>query len=53
VPTKITVIYDNPKDPDTFEAGYPEQIALAKKLPGLQRVESAKVWPNLDLSRAR
>ncbi len=46
--TKITVIYDNPKDPDTFEAGYPEQLALAKKMPGVQRVESAKVSPKED-----
>jgi len=48
VPTKITVIYDNPKDPDTFEAGYAEQIALAKKIPGVQKVESAKVFPKED-----
>jgi hypothetical protein len=27
--TKITVIYDNPQDPAVFEAGFPEQLALA------------------------
>jgi uncharacterized protein (TIGR02118 family) len=48
MPTKITVIYDNPKDPDAFEAGYHEQRALAIQIPGVQRVESAKVWPKED-----
>jgi uncharacterized protein (TIGR02118 family) len=46
--TKITVIYDNPESPEAFEAGHPEQIALARKLPGVQRVESARVWPKED-----
>jgi uncharacterized protein (TIGR02118 family) len=46
--TKITVIYDNPQDPDVFEAGYHEQLALASKMPGVQRVESAKVRPKED-----
>jgi uncharacterized protein (TIGR02118 family) len=50
--TKITVIYDNPQDPAAFEAGYPEQVTLAKKLPGLQKIESAKVWPKEDGSAA-
>ena len=48
MPTKITVIYDNPTDPDAFEAGYAEQVPLAKALPGLQRIETAKVWPKED-----
>ena len=48
MPTKITVIYDNPTDPAEFEAGYPEQLQLAKKLPGLQRIETSKVWPKED-----
>ncbi|MCL3817299.1 EthD family reductase [Aeromicrobium wangtongii] len=46
--TKITIIYDNPQDEATFEAGYPEQVGLAKNLPGLQRFEAAKVWPKED-----
>ena len=25
--TKVTMIYDNPTDPEAFEAGYPEQLA--------------------------
>jgi len=48
MPTKITAIYDNPADPATFEAGHQEQIALAKKIPGVTRIESAKVWPKED-----
>ena len=46
--TKITVIYDNPESAEDFEAGYPEQVALGRKLPGVERVESAKVWPKED-----
>jgi len=45
---KITLIYDNPQDPAAFEADYPEQVALAKQLPGVQRIESAKVSPKED-----
>jgi uncharacterized protein (TIGR02118 family) len=48
MPTKITVIYDNPQDTDAFEAEYDEQLALAKQIPGVQRVESAKVSPKED-----
>ena len=49
MPTKITVIYDNPTDPDAFEAAYAaDQVGLAKKLPGLQRIETSKVWPKED-----
>jgi uncharacterized protein (TIGR02118 family) len=48
VTTTITVIYDNPQDPAAFEAAYPEQLTLARKLPDVQKVESAKVWPKED-----
>lgn len=49
MPTKITVIYDNPTDPAVFEAGYAaEQVALAKRIPGVQRIETSKVWPKED-----
>lgn len=47
-PTKITFIYSNPADPAAFEAAYPEQLALARKLPGLIRLQSSKVWPKED-----
>jgi uncharacterized protein (TIGR02118 family) len=46
--TKITIIYDNPSSPDEFEAGYSAQIDLAKAIPGLERLETAKVWPKED-----
>lgn len=46
--TKITVIFDNPADPETFEAGFADQLALAKSIPGVQRVDSAKVFPKED-----
>ena len=48
MPTKITVIYDQPQDPDAFEAGYSDQLALAAKMPGIERLESSKVWPKED-----
>ena len=48
MPTKITVIYDNPVDPDAFEAAYVNQLPLARALPGLVRMETAKVWPKED-----
>jgi uncharacterized protein (TIGR02118 family) len=48
MPTKITVIYDNPTDPEAFEAAYPAQLPLAKAMPGIQRLETAKVWPKED-----
>jgi uncharacterized protein (TIGR02118 family) len=48
--TKITIIYDNPTDFEEFERGFAEskQLELAKALPGLQRLESSKVWPKED-----
>jgi uncharacterized protein (TIGR02118 family) len=47
---KVTVIVDNPTDPDAFEAHYgsPETKALLAKIPDIQRVESAKVFPKED-----
>lgn len=47
-PTKISFIYSNPADPDAFEAAYADQLALARKLPGLTRLEASKVWPKED-----
>ncbi len=47
--TKITVIYDNPTDPDAFENAYvAEQLEAAKKFPGQIRFEASKVWPKED-----
>jgi uncharacterized protein (TIGR02118 family) len=51
-PTKISFVYSNPTDPAAFEAAYPEQLALARKLPGLTRLQTSKVWPKEDGSPA-
>ena len=51
-PTKITFVYSNPADPAAFEAAYPDQLALARKLPGLTRLQASKVWPKEDGSPA-
>jgi uncharacterized protein (TIGR02118 family) len=48
MPTKITLIFDNPADPSAFETVYPEIVKLARQLPDLRRVEEAKVWPKED-----
>ena len=48
MPTKITLIVDNPANPDEFEKAYAEVRQAAGTLPKLQRVESAKVWPKED-----
>jgi len=48
MPTKITVIFDNPTDPDAFEARYADHLQLARALPSLTRLESSKVWPKED-----
>ncbi|NUR31909.1 MAG: EthD family reductase [Catenulispora sp.] len=47
-PTKITFVYSHPADPAAFEAAYPDQLALARKLPGLVRLQESKVWPKED-----
>ncbi len=47
-PTKISFVYSNPADPEAFEAAYPDQLALARKLPGLTRLQASKVWPKED-----
>jgi uncharacterized protein (TIGR02118 family) len=50
MPTKITVIYDNPTDASAFEAAYADEqiVEKAKALPGLERIETSKVWPKED-----
>ena len=46
---KLTVVYDNPTDPAAFEAHYAkEHMAVASKLPDVQKVETAKVFPKED-----
>lgn len=47
--TKITVIYDNPNDPGAFDAAYePEQLEVARRIPGHIRFEASRVWPKED-----
>jgi hypothetical protein len=48
MPTKITLIIDNPTDPEAFEQAFPAIAKAAGTLPKLQRLESAKVWPKED-----
>jgi hypothetical protein len=48
MPTKITLIIDNPANPDAFERAYADIKLAAAKFPKLQRLESAKVWPKED-----
>ncbi|GAC1574904.1 MAG: EthD family reductase [Candidatus Elarobacter sp.] len=46
---KLTVIYDNPKDPVAFEKHYHDvHIGLAQKIPHVTRAELAKVFPKED-----
>lgn len=48
MPTKITLIYDNPVDPTSFEASYPNHLALARQVPFRTKLETSKVWPKED-----
>ncbi|NQX12912.1 EthD family reductase [Microbacteriaceae bacterium VKM Ac-2855] len=48
MPTKITLIIDNPADPESFESVYADLAGLARQLPEVRRVEAAKVWPKED-----
>ena len=46
---KLTVVYDNPVDPEAFEKHYKEtHMPLAQKMPNVKRVELAKVLPKED-----
>ena len=48
MPTKITLIIDNPADPEAFERVYADVKRTAEKFPKLRRLESAKVLPKED-----
>ncbi len=46
---KLTVVYDNPKDPAAFEEHYTSvHVPLVAKIPGVERAEYAKVFPKED-----
>jgi len=44
VTTRITFIYDNPNDPIAFEADHPDLMAMARAIPGFQRVDTSQAW---------
>ena len=46
--TKITIIFDNPDDAGAFEDAYADLIDRARKIPGVLRMETSKVWPKED-----
>jgi uncharacterized protein (TIGR02118 family) len=48
MPTKITIIINNPADPASFDSIYTEIAEYAQQLPKLRRFEAAKVWPKED-----
>ncbi|MDN3310307.1 EthD family reductase [Microbacterium oryzae] len=48
MPTKITIIIENPADMARFETAYADIAAFARQLPELRRLEEAKVWPKED-----
>ncbi len=47
--TKMTFVYDNPAEPAAFESAYADgHVQQLRSLPGVRRVETAKVWPKED-----
>jgi hypothetical protein len=48
MPTKIELIVDNLEDNAAFDAQVADLLTKARALPGLQRLESGKVWPKED-----
>jgi uncharacterized protein (TIGR02118 family) len=46
---KLTVVYDNPTDPEAFEKHYKSvHIPLAQQIPNVKRAEVSKVFPKED-----
>lgn len=48
MPTKITLIFDNPTDPGAFESEFADLVERARNVPGLLKMETSKVWPKED-----
>jgi len=46
--TRVTFVFGNPVDVDAFERDFPGHLARLRALPGVQRSESARVWPKED-----
>ena len=53
MPTKITLIIDNPSDLDAFEADGAAARRARRAAAQVRRLESAKVWPKEDGTRRR
>jgi hypothetical protein len=49
---KLSLIIDNPPRPIAFESRFPALLDLAGTLPGLLRIETARVFPSNDGSPA-
>ncbi|MEV1131200.1 EthD family reductase [Agromyces sp. NPDC049794] len=49
---KLSLIIDNPSRPIAFESRFPALLDLAGTLPGLLRIETARVFPSADGSPA-
>ena len=46
---KLSVVYDNPTDPEAFEKYYTDvHLPLVAKVPNIRRAETAKVIPKED-----
>lgn len=48
MPTKISLLIENPARPEALELQVPELLARAGALPDLVRLESVKAWPEED-----
>jgi hypothetical protein len=49
---KLSLIIDNPAQPIVFESRFPAMLDLARTMPGLLRIETARVFPSNDGSLA-
>ncbi len=46
---KLSVVYDNPTDPEAFEKYYTDvHLPLVAKVPNIRRAETAKIFPKED-----
>lgn len=43
--TRITFFYESPNDPASFETDNPDLLAMARAIPGFQRMECSRERP--------
>lgn len=43
--TRITFFYESPNDPASFETDNPDLLAMARAIPGFQRMEYSRARP--------